>query len=78
MFLVRTLTLGGYGIFPRQEFLPLDGDFPGRLNSEANFVAADFQHRNNDAVTDDNFFVRFSGQNEHQNPSKETVLSKPS
>ena len=41
--------------------LAMNGDFLGRLDAEANFVAADVHDGHDDVVANDNAFVTLSG-----------------
>jgi hypothetical protein len=45
------------------DLTPMDRDLIGSINSEANFVATDSDHRDDNVVSDDDLFVFLSRQN---------------
>ena len=41
-------------------FLPMDRDFFRRIDSQADFIASDFNHHDRDLIADDDSFVLFA------------------
>jgi len=57
------------------DLLAMDGDFLGRVDAEADLIAADLDDGDGDVVVDNNRLVRLAGQNEHDKLLSKTFTS---
>jgi len=46
-------------------FLAMNRDIPGAVNSEANLVSSNLDHHHADGIPDDDFFVFLTAENKH-------------